>query len=180
MRHASLLFWLIVAGLPFSCAGAAKPPVIMPAPAHGLPFGVVCLDWPLGPDHRGISAGFHDPSYVFKAKIGDHDAIDLPTGVGTPILAPTFGKVVAVGPVVDKEHAAGVMVRIDAHWTYFVAHLSRVDVAKGESVRRGQTLGLSGGAVGAPGAGPWTTGPHLHFNLQDDGKSVDPVPYMCP
>jgi murein DD-endopeptidase MepM/ murein hydrolase activator NlpD len=47
------------------------------------------------------------------------------------------------------------------------AHLSRIDVRKGQSVDQGQKIG----AVGATG---WATGPHLHFEFRVNGQHKDP------
>jgi murein DD-endopeptidase MepM/ murein hydrolase activator NlpD len=48
------------------------------------------------------------------------------------------------------------------------AHLSRIDVHKGQGIEQGQRLG----AVGATG---WATGPHLHFEFRVNGQHVDPL-----
>ncbi|HET7864508.1 MAG TPA: M23 family metallopeptidase, partial [Burkholderiaceae bacterium] len=47
------------------------------------------------------------------------------------------------------------------------AHLSRINVKRGQRVEQGQTVG----AVGATG---WATGPHLHFELKVNGTQVNP------
>jgi murein DD-endopeptidase MepM/ murein hydrolase activator NlpD len=47
-------------------------------------------------------------------------------------------------------------------------HLSRVDVAEGDKVRRGEGVG----AVGSTGR---ATGPHLHFGVRWRGARVDPA-----
>ncbi len=52
-------------------------------------------------------------------------------------------------------------------------HLSRVDVAQGARVRRGQTIG----AVGTSGR---ATGPHLHFGVRWRGARVDPTMLLRP
>jgi murein DD-endopeptidase MepM/ murein hydrolase activator NlpD len=52
--------------------------------------------------------------------------------------------------------------------TTLYAHLSRIDVKKGQRVEQGQGVG----AVGMTG---WTTGPHLHFEFRVKGKHQDPV-----
>ena len=47
-------------------------------------------------------------------------------------------------------------------------HLSRIDVRVGDTVRRGQPIGLSGATGRA-------TGPHLHWGLQWRGRKLDPL-----
>jgi murein DD-endopeptidase MepM/ murein hydrolase activator NlpD len=48
------------------------------------------------------------------------------------------------------------------------AHLSRIDVRKGQRIEQGQRIG----AVGSTG---WSTGPHLHFEFRVNGKHQDPL-----
>ncbi|GEM_PF-3141113 len=199
MRHANPFIALAVIGLT-ACASPAKrrsPPepsgperCPKPEPAAStvaeartfelgkppLPEGVSCLRWPM-PDFRKVSSEFRDPDHAFTP--GKHAGTDMPAPVGTAVLAPAAGTVVRTLPVEPCRDAA-VVVRFDEGWTYAAHHLSRVDVREGEKVVAGQRLGLSGGAVDAPGSGPWTTGPHLHFSLQRREAYVDAERYFCP
>lgn len=141
-----------------------------------LPDGLSCLRAPMA-DHRMVSSPFMDPHHTFTP--GKHDGTDFPAPVGTSVLAPAAGEVVWVREVAPCEDAA-VAVRFGDGWVYQVHHLSRVDVAQGEAIVPGRRLGLSGGDVDAPGSGPWTTGPHLHFMLVHGGAFVNSMPYFCP
>lgn len=170
-----------------ACGGAKTP---FPARAsesafHGkmphLPAHVDCLDplfstWP-----PVLSSPWRDAGHPFVP--GFHTGIDLAVPAGTPVLAPADGMVIEVTsvrkPTDDAESTAEVVASFGVLWFYSVAHLSRIDVAPGQKIRRGHVLGLSGGAVGAAGSGPLTNGPHVHFQLSYDGKFADPRPYFC-
>ena len=141
-----------------------------------LPEGIACLDHPLE-HYWHVSSKYRDPKHPFVP--GKHYALDFPAPVGTPVLAAADGEVVAIGPV-EQGKDAYVSVRFAEGWTYAVHHLSAVVSEIGQAVRRGDLLGLSGGAVGADGSGPWTTGPHLHFSVAYEGAFVNPAPKLCP
>ena len=64
-----------------------------------------------------------------------------------------------------------VLVIVDAHARVFYCHLSSVSVAERQAVSAGEVVG----AVGESGR---ATGPHLHFEVQLDGSSVDPVAWL--
>ena len=79
------------------------------------------------------------------------------------------GNVPGYGNVVYIDHGAGTISRL--------AHLSKIGVTKGQTVQRGEEIGLSGGARGAPGSGR-SSGPHLHYEVRVDGKPVNPMQYL--
>lgn len=195
MRHARMFILLAVIGQ--SGCGSSQKPIVsketdvcpkseakkgagtekkfdLGKPA--LPTGLVCLRWPMS-GFRRVSSGFMDPKHGFTP--GKHDGTDMPAPVGTSVLASAAGEVVWTRDVAPCQDAA-VAVRFGEGWVFEVHHLSRVDVVKGEKIMLGRRLGLSGGAVGAPGSGPWTTGPHLHLMIVHDGAYVDAEKYLCP
>ena len=94
--------------------------------------------------------------------------------LGTDYAAPTGTKVRTVGDGVVEfagwQNGFGNVIFIKhsntAHVTVY-AHLSRIDVKKGQSVEQGQHIG----AVGSTG---WSTGPHLHFEFRVNGTHQDP------
>jgi len=57
-------------------------------------------------------------------------------------------------------------------------HVSAVYVKTDEYVVQGQAIGRTGGTPGTPGSGPWTTGPHLHFEVRSNGLPVNPESYL--
>ena len=95
-----------------------------------------------------------------------HSGADFRAAEGTPILAPNHGVVVLAADT----YFSGNVVILDHGWglySYF-AHLSAIDVAEGESVNQGETVGK----VGATGR---VTGPHLHWTVRLNNARVDPV-----
>jgi len=95
-----------------------------------------------------------------------HQGIDLAVPEGTPIHAAGAGKVVYAGSwlmtgnSVVIEHLPGV------YSLYY--HMERILVAVGQTVSKGQEIGL----VGATGL---ATGPHLHWQIEVSGVAVDPL-----
>jgi murein DD-endopeptidase MepM/ murein hydrolase activator NlpD len=130
--------------------------------------------WPVSPS-RGISAYFHDPSY--RAVFGvNHEAIDIRTSQGTIIRAPADGIVYKV-----RDNGYGYSYLIIAHTGGFMTvygHVSAFLVSEGDKVLVGQAVALSGGTPGSRGAGLMTTGAHLHFEVMQGGKHVDPLDYL--
>jgi murein DD-endopeptidase MepM/ murein hydrolase activator NlpD len=96
-----------------------------------------------------------------------HTGLDFPGRTGTPVLAAASGRVTFAGfsvggwgNLVVISHGSG------ARTLY--AHLSRVGVRVGQRVSVGQRVGR----LGATG---FSTGPHLHFEVQVRGAAVDPL-----
>lgn len=99
-----------------------------------------------------------------------HTGIDLAAPMGAPVRSATAG-VAYVG--VDPNGAGiYVVVTADAHVRIFYCHLSALGVANGQTVGAGQVIG----ALGESGR---ATGPHVHFEVQVDGTSVDPVVWLA-
>lgn len=98
-----------------------------------------------------------------------HNGIDLAAPTGTPIHATADGMVSradrysSYGLYVQIEHGAALETRY--------AHMSRIAVAAGERVRKGDIIGY----VGSTGR---STGPHLHYEVRVEGEAVNPIPYM--
>jgi murein DD-endopeptidase MepM/ murein hydrolase activator NlpD len=109
----------------------------------------------------GFKMRFHPILQTWRAHLG----VDYAAPTGTPVRSVGQGVVDVAGSqggfgnVVMVKHANG-------HTTVY-AHLSRINVKRGQSVMQGQTLGL----VGATG---WATGPHLHFEFRVNGQHKDP------
>lgn len=100
-----------------------------------------------------------------------HDGIDIAVPVGTPVLAPKAGEVVASG----FSASYGWFMRLSHANGYitFYAHLSRAVSSIGETVAQGERFAYSGNTG-------MSTGPHLHFGIFRDGQFVDPLTRVTP
>jgi murein DD-endopeptidase MepM/ murein hydrolase activator NlpD len=95
-----------------------------------------------------------------------HNGIDLAVPVNTPIKSPMPGVVDAVTSGGDGGNQ--VIIKHDNGYKTGYAHLNKVLVKKGDKVKQGDTIGLSGNTGKS-------TGPHLHLTLTDpSGAKVDP------
>ncbi len=105
---------------------------------------------------------FHPIDSVWKI----HEGLDFAAPEGTPILAAGAGIV----SMADTINGYGSIVEIDHGFGYRsrYAHCSRLIVATGDTVRRGDLLAL----VGSTGE---STGPHLHFEIIVDETKIDPL-----
>lgn len=133
------------------------------------------LSWPIDPK-QGISAYFQDSSY--KAAIGiEHKAIDLPTYSGTSVGAAAPGVVFKVKGGDGNDYHYVLIGHSDGIMTLY-GHMYDIFVEEGQTVERGEIIGLSGGTPGTRGSGYLTTGAHLHFEVIKDGVNVDPLIYL--
>lgn len=104
---------------------------------------------------------------IFNGKLASvHKGMDFRAPVGTPVHASNAGVVV----LARKLYFEGNCVVIDHGLGFYTLamHLSRIDVREGESVTKGQLLGLSG-ATGR------VTGPHLHWAVRWQNVYLDPA-----
>jgi len=98
-----------------------------------------------------------------------HSGMDFSARPGTPILATGDGTVQFVG---NRDSGYGNYVVVDHGYGYktLYAHMSSFAVEQGQSVAKKDTLGF----VGSTGT---TTGPHVHYEVEKDGKNVNPAHY---
>jgi murein DD-endopeptidase MepM/ murein hydrolase activator NlpD len=98
-----------------------------------------------------------------------HKGLDLAADYGTPVRASAAGTVASAGweggfgNKVDIDHGNG-------YHTWY-CHLSRIGVAIGQHVDKGQPIA----AAGSTGE---STGPHLHYQVMHDGAAIDPLPFL--
>ena len=125
---------------------------------------------PLGWPHRGkVTSRFGDRSDPFLKQKGFHAGIDLRGKRGQEVRATADGLVTRA----SRFGSYGLYVEIDHNngYTTGFAHLKKYLVKKGDTVHRGQVIGLLGNSGRS-------TGPHLHYEIKQQGKPVNPYKYM--
>jgi murein DD-endopeptidase MepM/ murein hydrolase activator NlpD len=116
-----------------------------------------------------MSSGFGYRSDPFTGGGAMHAGLDFKGPVGTPILAAAEGKIVLAGfnggygNTIEIRHANGLVTRY--------AHLSGLNVRRGQMVDRGVQIGR----MGSSGR---STGSHLHFEVRLNGQAINPRKFL--
>ena len=140
----------------------ARNPSASGSPVIGTPAGSPVR-------FRSISSGFGSRWHPVYGGTRFHAGLDMIAPYGTPVVATAAGIVATAGACggyglcVAIDHGGGVVT--------IYGHLSRIDVAPGTNIARGQGLGL----VGSTGV---STGPHLHYEIRRSGQPLNPLPYL--
>lgn len=108
---------------------------------------------------------------VTRSSLEFHTGMDTSGPRGTPIYASGAG---TVARVTHKDPGYGNSVLIQHKFGYrtLYAHMTRSTVRNGQRVRRGDLLGY----MGATGR---VTGVHLHYEIWQNSRKIDPLPYIC-
>jgi murein DD-endopeptidase MepM/ murein hydrolase activator NlpD len=143
---------------------------------HMLPLGTtvagLVLSWPMA--GARVTQPFGPSSLLLEPPLGPykhfHAGVDIAAPFGTTVMAAAAGVVVAVG-----HSAVGygnyVVIGHGGDILTLYGHLLETDVVVGNTVARGQRVGLEGSTG-------WSTGPHVHFELRINDAVIDPMPYL--
>ena len=119
---------------------------------------------------RGLlNSGFGTRQDPFTGEPAFHSGLDISTRRDEPVLATAEGLVIKsgwsgdYGKTVEIAHATG--------FTTVYGHLDAILVREGQRVNRGERVGL----VGSTGR---STGPHLHYEVRQAGRVVNPLDYI--
>lgn len=126
------------------------------------------LMWPVPSSHRITSYfGYRTPDGGYVN--ANHNGLDIGAPMGAPVVAAASGTVV----IARYSNSAGNWVTINhGNGLYTVyMHASALNVSEGQYVNAGDTIMF----VGSTG---WSTGPHLHFGVRNNGVYVDPLTYL--
>jgi murein DD-endopeptidase MepM/ murein hydrolase activator NlpD len=110
----------------------------------------------------GFAMRFHPLLQNWRA----HRGVDYAAPTGTPVRTVGDGVVEFAGQ--QNGYGNVVQIKHNNERSTLYAHLSRIDVNKGQRIEQGQRIG----AVGSTG---WSTGPHLHFEFRVNGQHQDPL-----
>jgi murein DD-endopeptidase MepM/ murein hydrolase activator NlpD len=124
------------------------------------------LGWPIS---GWIASRFGRRIHPIKKRWEHHTGVDLSADAGDPVRATADGVVTfskrsgANGNLVAIEHGYG--------FSTYYAHNKKNLVKVGQVVKRGDIIAY----VGSTGS---ATGPHVHYEMWQNGKLVDPTPYL--
>jgi murein DD-endopeptidase MepM/ murein hydrolase activator NlpD len=116
-----------------------------------------------------VTSGYGNRTSPFTGREQFHAGLDIAADFGTPVIAPARGRVVfsgmngPFGRMIEIDHGYG----LRSHF----AHLAGSNVKQGQTVERGTPIGQ----VGSTGR---STGPHLHYGVEVNGRTVDPTDYI--
>jgi Meckel syndrome type 1 protein len=149
---------------PAAEAPRAEQPASAPAPAPAPAPAAAACGTPASPVAGTVTGSFGEDRGSHR-----HAGRDISAPTGTPVRAVDCGTVTKAaseggyGNIVCVQHSASV--------STCYAHLSSFETKSGDYVEVGQVIGR----VGSTGN---STGPHLHFEVRENGRAVDPAPYL--
>lgn len=130
-------------------------------------FGKVTFDWPVS---GRVSSYFGMRRFLGGSRTRKHQGIDIAAPSKTPVRAARSGHVIYAGNRIPGYGNLVILRHPDSFSTVY-AHLSKIKVRKGQFVSRTQLVGL----VGKTGR---ATSYHLHFEVRNGTRPVNPLLYL--
>lgn len=145
-------------------AAPAAAPVAPPAPPAVFEYGEPV------PGHE-VNSPFGLRRMPWEKHGRLHEGVDIAAPIGMPVLAVADGVITragnspSYGRFVEVKHAEGLV--------SFYAHLGRID----PRAKPGVAV-LAGRAIGKIGSSGTSTGPHVHFEIRQDDRPLNPVAFI--
>lgn len=117
-----------------------------------------------------LTASYGMRIHPFYKSLASHQGVDYTVPVGSRVFATADG---TVKEVKTRKTTSGRTIVINHGGGYETqySHLSRIDVKRGQKVRRGDIIGLTGNSG-------LSLSPHLHYEVRFNGMRVDPIHYF--
>ncbi len=119
---------------------------------------------------RRIASGFGMRMHPIYKTRKMHSGMDFSAPTGTSVYSTGKGKVVKVKKL-RKGYGYHVVIDHGFNYETLYAHLSKIEVRKGQRINRGDVIGL----VGNTGT---STAPHLHYEVHKNGKRINPINFF--
>jgi murein DD-endopeptidase MepM/ murein hydrolase activator NlpD len=129
----------------------------------------IALSLPIDKKNFLMESGYGERLHPVLGVMRLHTGIDLVAKEGVPVVSTQDGVVIkaqladAWGNIIVIQH--------DGAYSTSYSHLKSMNVKEGDKVQKGQEIGL----VGHTGL---STKDHLHFELHQNGKAIDPIKYL--
>jgi hypothetical protein len=151
----------------FSSSKESEP---VPTAAHDLSQTSLALGLPI--ENKGsflLESGYGERLHPVLGVMRLHTGIDLVAAEGIPVVSTEEGMVIKA----ELAEAWGniIIIQHDGEYSTSYSHLKSMQVNVGDKVKKGQAIGL----VGHTGL---STKDHLHFELLQKGKAIDPIQYL--
>jgi murein DD-endopeptidase MepM/ murein hydrolase activator NlpD len=112
-----------------------------------------------------VTSDFGLRANPFSGNVVMHQGLDLAAPEGTEVFAAADGTVIGLG--FDTVYGNYIIISHSEKWTSVYGHLQKIETLLQSNVKSGSLIGR----VGSTGQ---STGPHLHFELWQDGKPLNP------
>ncbi|MDR0935082.1 MAG: M23 family metallopeptidase [Oscillospiraceae bacterium] len=136
-------------------------------PATNIVYSSGTYQWPS--NSTLVTSEFGDRSSPTEGASSNHKALDIGAARGSNVYAADSGQVVTA--TYSSSYGNYIIINHGGGRSTLYGHMSKLKVSKGDTVTKGQVIGL----VGSTGI---STGPHLHFETRVDGVPVNPRNYF--
>ncbi len=124
----------------------------------------------VNPELTLLTASFGLRIHPFFKTLSPHNGVDYTVPEGSRVFATADGQ---IKDILRSNSSSGLSIIIrhgDSYETQY-SHLSRIDIARGQQVKRGDIIGLTGNSG-------LSLSPHLHYEVRHKGMNVDPIHYF--